>query len=257
MKKVIGLVVGVAVLALVIVGVRYEMDRGSRWAQPSPEEAVVATTTPQTAATSTPATGDDAALQAEAALLLDQPATVDPSLNLSDSVQQMALQKIKDSTDMLRANYNYANPWYDLSAYRRMIGDYNGAIDDLLFVTKIRPDDFVSLHDLGDIYAFLKDYPKAESYYLASISKNPQNSDAYVALAAIYQYNDTANASQIVPLLQKGIAADPKDARLLITLGEYEKSIGNTAEAKTYLNKALALDPSNTSLQQEVAALGQ
>ncbi len=256
MKKVIGFVVGIAVVAAVIVGVTYEMNHGNRWTQSSSEEAAVATTTPS-AATSTPATGDDAALQAEATRLLDQPATVDPSLNLSDSVRQMALQKIKDSTDMLRANYNYANPWYDLSAYRRMIGDYNGAIDDLLFVTKIRPDDFVSLNDLGDLYAFLKNYPKAESSYLASIDKNPQNVDAYVALAGIYQYNDPANASQIVPLLQKGVAANPKDSRLLVTLGEYEKNIGNTAEAKTYLNQALALDPSNTALQQEIAALGQ
>ncbi len=256
MKKVIGLLGGIAVLALIIVGIRYEMDRGSRWAQSSPEGSFEATTTPPVA-TSTPATGNDAALQAEATQLLDRPVTVDTSLNLSDQVKQMALQKIKDSTDMLRANYNYANPWYDLGAYRKLIGDYDGAIADWTFVTKIRPNDYVALHDLGDIYAFLKEYPKAESFYLASIDKNAQNIDAYVEVASIYQYNDTANSDLIVPLLLRGIAANPNDPRLEIVLGEYDKSIGNITDAKTYLSAALKLAPSNTALQQELSALGQ
>ncbi len=254
MKKIIIAIGVLVILAVAGLGMRF-MLRGSDLATENRMEN--ATSTGMLAsATSTSATrnvGDP--LQSIATKILDRPVMV--SADLSGQTKQLALQKIKESSDMLRENYDYANPWYDLGSYRKLIGDYTGAVDAWSFVSRIRPNDFISLHDLGDLYAFLKNYPQAEQYFLASIDKNPENVDAYVQVSAIYQYNDTAKSALIKPLLLRGIAANPGAANLKITLGEYYQRTGNITAARNYLEQALKLNPGNMALRQELDALGK
>ncbi|MDE2001730.1 MAG: tetratricopeptide repeat protein [Patescibacteria group bacterium] len=196
------------------------------------------------------------ALRQEAMRILAEPFS--PAAGTSDADKTLAEQKIKDASDMLRANYNYANPWYDIGAYRKMVGDFQGAIDAWSFVERIRPDDYIAPNNLGDLYAFtLHDYANGEAEFLKSIANEPTNVNAYMQLVTIYEHLDTAKAGQVPALLKKGLAANPKNKNLLITLGQYYESTGDMASAKTYLEQALQLDPSNTDLQQEIQALGK
>ncbi len=198
---------------------------------------------------------EDASLKSEAMKIIDEPVVV--KARLSEASEKLALEKIKESSDLIRLNYNYANPWYDLGAYRKLIGDYDGAIRVWSFIKKIRPDDYVSLSNLGDLYAFtLGDYSRAEEYFLESIARNPQNVDAYIQIALIYEYHDTPKLTLTEPLLLNGISANPKDSNLKIALGRYYQKVGDLESARFYFEKALEADPGNSALEEELKILG-
>lgn len=244
-------------------GVRYGIPKFNLPGNVNPNEiSGIATTTDEVATTTEDVNSDiersesaDELLRSAAMRIVDKPITV--KIDMSDAAKQSAVQKIKEISDMIRANYDYANQWYELGTYRKMIGDYIGADEAWSFVSSIRPDDSISLHNLGDLYYFLKNYPKAEQYFLASIDKNPKNVDAYIQLAAIYTYNDFSKTALIEPLLLRGIAANPSESNLLITLGKYYQSKGNLEATRNYFEQALKLNPKNTALQQELESLGK
>ena len=175
----------------------------------------------------------DTSLESEALKIIARPVVV--KAELSEATKKLALDKIKESSDLIRLNYDYANPWYDLGAYRKLIGDYDGAIQAWTFVVKIRPNDYVSLSNLGDLYAFtLGKYYIAEEYFLGSIARNPQNVDAYIQLVSIYEYHDTPKSTLSEPLLLNGISANPKDINLKIALARYYQKTGKQPYCHVY-----------------------
>lgn len=243
-----------AVLTAVIFGARVDWKKTGLSGLTGDSGAATSTVSGNPA-TSTPSVSVTDPLYSAAMKIVDRPISV--KVDLTETTKQLIIQKINEASDMIRTDYNYANQWYDLGAYRKMIGDYTGAVDAWLFVGKIRPDDSVSLHNLGDLYYFLKNYPKAEEYFMASIVKNPQNVDAYIQLAAIYTYNDLSKTSQVEPLLLSGIAVNPKEPNLLITLGKYYQNKADIESARKYFEQALVLNPKNTALEQELQLLGK
>lgn len=249
-----------AVSIVAVLGIRYVIPKFNLPDNANP--GGIATTTDKVATTTEDVNSGgertesaDALLRSAALKIIDRPISV--KIDISDSLRQLATQKIKEASDMIRSNYDYANQWYDLGAYRRMIGDYVGADEAWSFVSRIRPDDSISLHNLGSLYYDLKNYPKAEQYFLASIDKNSKNVDAYIQLAAIYTYNDLSKTSLVEPLLLRGIAANPSESNLMITLGKYYQAKGNLDAARNYFEQALKLNPKNTALQQELELLGK
>lgn len=246
-----------AVLAAVVFGVRYVLPKGELPVIEKTDDLSKAVTASSSPAEVIPEREKSVneLLRSAAMRIVDKPITV--KIDMSDAAKQLAVKKIKEISDMIRANYDYANQWYDLGAYRKMIGDYIGADEAWSFVSSIRPDDSIALHNLGNLYYDLKNYLKAEQYFLASIDKNPQNVDAYIQLTAIYTYNDLAKTSLIEPLLLKGITLNPKEPNLMIALGKYYQNKGNFEGARNYFEQALKLNPKNTALEQEIQLLGK
>lgn len=255
MKKLIVLAV---LSAVIIAGIWFGMNKFSAKID-VPGDASSATTTSsdlEDDSLSDAQQAKDAALESAALKIIDRPVVV--KVQLSEATKKLALEKIKESADLIRANYDYANPWYDLGAYLKLIGDYDGAIQAWLFVGKIRPNDYVSLSNLGDLHAFtFGNYPEAENYFLASISKNPQNVDAYIQVAVIYEYHEISKLALMEPLLLRGISANPKDTNLKIALARYYQKAGNLESARLYFEKALELNPENSALEEELKSLGK
>lgn len=177
---------------------------------------------------------------------------------LSDSEKQKIEAKIKGLTDSIKQNYNYLTVWLDLGNYRKEAGDYNGAIEAWKFAILIRPDDFIAYNNLGELYGFvLKNYQKAEEYFLKSIKKNSQNINAYIQLVTIYTNYLKDKYNQIENLLLQGIkdVASPTNYNLKIALGDFYKTIGKKDEAIKYYEEALKINPNNPFLLQEADRL--
>lgn len=156
-------------------------------------------------------------LKAAVAEIISRPIMV--SAPLSESNKKRALDKIKEITDLIEKDYNFIYPWYDLGAYRRIIGDFEGAAEAWTFATLIRPNDFVSYHNLGDLYGFyVKDYPKSEENYLKSIQLNPQNIQAYLDLALIYGSVYKEKSNQVESILLQGLKVNPDNPGLKTAL---------------------------------------
>ena len=163
-------------------------------------------------------------LKATALEIISRPIKVNAPLSEAD--RKRAEGKIKEASDLIIKDYDYVYPWYDLGAYRRVIGDFEGAAEAWNFVPLIRPEDFVAYHNLGDLYGFyMKDYPKSEENYLKSIQNNPQNIQAYLDLATIYGSVYKEKNNQVESILLLGLQVNPGNAGLQLALDRYNHKL--------------------------------
>ncbi len=175
---------------------------------------------------------------------------------VSESSLANAKKKINNAVNMIEANYDYDAPWLELGAYRKLLGDNDGALEAWQFLSKIRPDAFVAYHNIGDLYAFtIRDYEQGEKYLLKSISVGPGNIQGYMALANLYAIPEFGKQSETPKVLLKGIANNPEYSDLYLILGGYYRDSGDIANAILYFEKSLLLDPDNTRIREEINAL--
>ena len=175
---------------------------------------------------------------------------------LSDSAKKRITDKLNEIMSIIQQNYDYPNPWYDLGAYRRSMGDYEGAIEAWNFVGLIRPHDYIFYNNLGDLYGFeLKDYKKGEDNFLKAIVNNSGNINGYIQLATLYEYVYKEKSAEAENILLLGIQSNPKDAELKIILAQYYERNDRKVDALKYFEEALILDPRNNQLQEEVDRL--
>ncbi len=145
-----------------------------------------------------------------------------PSKDATLQMIALAQEKIKSSADLIKEDYNHDLPWLDLGAYRKLVGDYDGAISAWKFLMQIRPNDFVAPHNLGELYGYvLADYPQSEKYFLKSIENNKNNVPAYLSLAEIYAVPSFGKTNQIEKILLRGLENNPKDVNLEARLSSY------------------------------------
>lgn len=150
----------------------------------------------------------------------------------------------------------------DIGALQRISGDYIKAEKAFLLLHEIEPGAFPPLGNLGDLYyADIKDYVKAEKYYLLAIQaigEETQHSvyiDSYISqLYQIYRYrqNDEKKAENfLLTLTQKY----PKDTILLTDLALHYRGIGNIPKARETYQKLLELNPDSVAAKQGLEEL--
>lgn len=168
-------------------------------------------------------------LKAMAAEIISRPIMV--SEPLSEVDRKRAEGKLKEMVGLIQADNDNIYAWYDLGAYRRVIGDYEGAAEAWTFAALIRPKDYISYHNLGDLYGFyIKDYPKSEENYFKSIENNPENIRAYLDLATIYEYAYKEKSGQAEKILLQGLAVNPENTSLKSVLDEYRNRYADKSE---------------------------
>lgn len=146
-------------------------------------------------------------------LQLDRP--IEISTSLDEARRKEAVFKIKELTANLKESSDLFSPWIELGLYRKLIGDFEGAVLAWEYAAKIRPQEPLPHHNLGDLFAYdLKDYQKAETHYLKAISLKPPHAIYYQKLYEFYRYliNDTVKARAI---LEEGISAGPSESQIL------------------------------------------
>ena len=94
-------------------------------------------------------------------------------------------------------------------------GDYQGAIISWKYASRLAPTDFISLANIGNLYAyFLHDNAQAEIYYKQAIAKGQTQAYLYTQLAEIYRdiFQDLDKAKSII---DQGLSKIPNDPSLL------------------------------------------
>ncbi len=160
-----------------------------------------------------PATGDSGVPQPVPDL--NRKVTVYNGAVVTVEAKQLATEKILSLQSQLKENPADLKSWINLGIYQKMAGDYQGAVLSWKYASKLSPTDFVSVGDLGNLYAyFLKDNAQAEIYYKLAISNGPTQSYLYIQLAEAYRdvFNDLNKAKAIV---EQGLLKIPNDPNLL------------------------------------------
>jgi predicted Zn-dependent protease len=115
------------------------------------------------------------------------------------------------------------------------------------------PDQPVVLFNLGHVYRQKKDYPAAEAEFKRVTEREPAKSDAFVAMAALYEAQ--GKGGEAVDYLTANAAAFEQDAKYQVALGATAMNQGKEKEAEAAFAKAAALDPSNVEIQYFLASL--
>lgn len=128
---------------------------------------------------------------------------------LPEETKKLAKDRISAITDILENSAVLVSEWIELGNYRKLIGDYDAAIEIWRYASGLNPENHVLLNNIANLYSgYLRDYQKAEEYYLKAINAAPNLPYPYFAAFEFYKsvLKDNKKAEDIV---RKGIAAVP------------------------------------------------
>lgn len=146
---------------------------------------------------------------------LNRQVTPPGSATVSSEAKVLATQKIPPLQAELKKTPSSFNTWLELAMYQKMAGDYQGAVISWTYASKLAPGDFISLGNLGNLYAyFLNDKVKAEAYYKKAIVNGPTQENLYTQLAETYRdiFHDNVKAKAVV---EQGLVKLPNNVNLL------------------------------------------
>lgn len=213
-----------AIVVIVLLGIYIVFDRKSNKEINNTNDISTASSTDSTGKINTQGTGGYTIEQVSVEETKVKPEPV-PDLNrvsvsasgamVSPEAKSVAVEKIKTLQAKLKENPTYVEAWIDLGIYQKMAGDYEGAVISWKYASKLSPTDYVSVGNLGNLYAyFLKDNAQAEVYYKQAISKGSTQGHLYTQLAEVYRdvFKDLDKARAIV---KQGLTKIPNDPNLL------------------------------------------
>lgn len=126
----------------------------------------------------------------------------------------------------LKSNPNNYDALIKLGINNYILRDYSAALNAYERAVVASPDGYVAWNNLGNVRRDSLNFLDAEKAYLEAIKVNPNYISAYINLADLYTIwpQDQAGDKQkkkILPLLQKGIKANPDSEQLQETLKAY------------------------------------
>ncbi|MEK7576462.1 MAG: tetratricopeptide repeat protein [Patescibacteria group bacterium] len=182
--------------------------------------------------------------------------------SLTGDAANTVIANLKIALAAAKKNAADYQAWMDIGLYRKAIGDYQGSSEAWLYVLNFQKQNFVVMNNLANLYAQnLKDYSKAEKYYLAFITEQQSNVDGYINLYQLYRNQYKEKSIQASEILKQGIAKIPDSITLMIELARYYKTTNDVKSARTYYEQAIAVAVKNKnteiekSLREELAGL--
>ena len=181
----------------------------SRAQAPSTSPGQTATTTTDATSTQTGSSSPDLVL-----VTPDYQKPIAFSASVSSDIRTQLNARLAQIQADLTQNPLDIKAWINLGAVHKMGGDFAAAEQYWQYVLTITPNT-TALYNLGDLYQnFLKDYTKAEAYFMKVIEQQPTNVNAYANLFTLYHYTlkDDTKAADI---LKEGLTANPGNNYLL------------------------------------------
>lgn len=174
-----------------------------------------------------------------------EPPSLDRPVIISDSfdaeAQIILTNNIEELTEQLRASPDRVDLWLNLGVYRKIAGDYEGAIEAWEYVAETGPDsvNYVAYRNIGDVYInFLKDYEVAEVNLRRVISLNPSILDSYRMLSDLYRYSYKTDTDLAEQILLEGLGNNPESIDLMTSIAKYYKETEDIENAKKYYEQA-------------------
>ncbi len=148
-------------------------------------------------------------------------------------------QRAEEARVILRADKTDAGAWLNLALWYHAANDYDGARAVWEFMTRVAPNDTTAFDNLGKLYHFaLRDFSKAEQYFLESKKINPESTVPYVELFQLYTLS-LKNEQKAFATMAEAEAHFPGDAGFAFTLGAYFRDTNRPAGAREAFLRAL------------------
>jgi len=189
--------------------------------------------------------------QVKEALIIDQ-----EKFKMADGVDQVMLQNKIDELiaqkDVVLSDTHNAVTWYKFAQMKEFLNDHQGAAQAWEISYNLKPNDFRTSSNLGNIYQyFIKDFEKAEFYYLKSLEVKIDMASAYHGLMDLYQFNMPEKSEKFEPLVLRAVANDSLNAAAYyVNLVDFflSSKYYNLNKAQEYFSKTRDLDPERAAL---------
>lgn len=147
-------------------------------------------------------------------------------------------------------------PVFNIGNVHRDAGDYKKAEKAYLYAHKLQPNGYPPLGNLGELYLrYLKDYKKAEEYYLKAIVVEHDYLETYYSeLYQLYRFQmkDIKKAEDI---LISGVEKYPKKTNILADLGLHYRQMGQKEKAVEAYKKLLMIYPESRVAKEALSEL--
>jgi len=162
------------------------------------------------------------------------------SEDISSETQYIAEKRITELSSELKETPDLYGTWLELASYRKLIGDYFGAIEIWEFVGE-QSNGYISYKNLGMLYHYdLPDYALSESYLRKAIKRDNTYIPTYLELHNLYKYSYKEKSDLADDVLFEGLLNNPKNIFLFSTLAEYYTEINDITKAIKYYKEALS-----------------
>jgi tetratricopeptide (TPR) repeat protein len=150
---------------------------------------------------------------------------------------------------------NVASTRLRLGADYARLGRLDDAVNHLVLVQVLDPEDLQSHYLLALIYSTQKKFDKAAVEYekiLKSLTKtNPNNTDVYFYLGQLYYSQHQYDKA--IAQFQKILTIEPKNVEMMYFLGSIYVEAGQSQKGVDEFKKALAIDPDHDGLLNSLA----
>ena len=167
--------------------------------------------------------------------------------------EQQAQDTLKKDPNNITARRILARIYYRQIADNRQRPDeemVKRAIEQYKKLSELQPKDVDVWVDLGRLNKILQKSPEAEAAYNKALEIEPDNEDALIGLAVVYQ--DLGDRAKVSEILRRIVASDPSPNTLTALARSYEQQDEYGLAAETY-RQAVAMTPDNAALQQALA----
>ncbi len=168
-------------------------------------------------------------------------------VQFGQNVSASSRTDLQNKIDVVRSNLskdaNRADDWLTLAILYHGANDFDGARDVWEFLLKVldAPKSAVVYDNLGKLYKYdLKDFPKSEMYFKASIEANPNSLTPYTELAELYRYLYKTDTTLTVDILNQAALKFPNETDPYVILAEYYRDKGQNDAARAAYAKAIA-----------------
>ncbi|MDP3741436.1 MAG: hypothetical protein Q8R08_03895 [bacterium] len=168
-----------------------------------------------------------------------------PAEGLPAETFDAEINKLYEQKEKVLENPQNAQLWFDFAYTKQFLNDHEGAILSWEKSLELQPLNFLTAGNLGNTYQyFLKNYDKAEFYYLEALKIRPNYTIAFQGLLDIYRYNVPEKQGQIEPLMQLAIKNDPaNEAAYYYVLADFFLSQNDMTKGKEYYEIVKSLNP--------------
>lgn len=166
---------------------------------------------------------------------------------------QAAVEKAKAEPDNFDAQIKAADLY-------NQIGRYDDSIAYLKNANKIKPDDYETIVNLGNLNFDSEKFEEAEKWYSQALTKKPDSVNVRTDLGLTFIFRQPPNYDRAIEEFEKSLKVDANHIQTLQNLTVAYTKKSNAAKANEILAKLEAIEPTNSAipkLKEEIKKLEQ
>jgi tetratricopeptide (TPR) repeat protein len=164
---------------------------------------------------------------------------------------QEAMDKAKQEPNNFDAQVKAAEMNYQIEAYDK-------AAEFLKQANKLKPDDYPTIVNLGNVTFDGGNYTEAEKWYSSALEVKPDDENVRTDLGLTFMFRQQPNYDRAIKEFEQVLAKNVNHPQDLQNLTVAYTKKGNTAKATETVEKLESVDPTNVSiakLKEEIKKL--